>query len=76
MEAKYAATLPPTLNPEQRITIEQVEILTGKKKSQIRRDVKSGVLPEPERYGRKCVRWRAGSVIDSMNRFAAKSEAA
>lgn len=67
MEVKSIA-LPETLHPEQRLKLPQVLVLTGKGKTKLYADIKAGTFPGPEREGRRCSRWRAGTVIAHMNR--------
>lgn len=62
-----AALLPTSLEIEARLTLDQVSILTGLGRTKIYAEVKAGRLPEPERRGQRCSRWRAGSVIAAMN---------
>lgn len=66
-----AATLPPTLHPEQRIAFPELCALAGAGKTLAFELIKKGELPEPERYGARCVRWRAGDVIEALQRRAA-----
>lgn len=65
-------TLPPVLHPEMRLTFEQALILTGRGRSKFFADVKAGKLPQPERDGARFSRWRAGTLIDALNRGGAK----
>ncbi|MDN8615483.1 helix-turn-helix transcriptional regulator [Variovorax ginsengisoli] len=62
------AELPQILNPEQRLKLAQVSILTGKGRTAIYADMKAGRFPQPERDGPRCSRWRAGDVLDHLNR--------
>lgn len=65
--------LPATLHPEQRLTMAQVEALTGRKKSWLYDRIKAGVFVAPERDGPRCSRWRAADVLAYL---AAKREGA
>lgn len=60
--------LPAELHPEQRLTYEQACALTGRGRSKFFADVKAGKLPQPERDGPRFSRWRAGSLIEALNR--------
>lgn len=62
--------LPAVIHPEMRLTSEQAMQLTGSGRSKFYADVKAGKLPQGERDGPQFVRWRAGSLIDAMNRSA------
>lgn len=68
---KSPAALPAGLEAETRINLDQLSILTGKKKTKLYADIKAGLLPEPERSGKRCSRWRVGSVLAAMNGGAA-----
>jgi len=56
--------LPEALHPEQRLRAEQVFALTGRRRSWIYKAVAEGRFPAPERDGKRCSRWRAGTVLD------------
>jgi prophage regulatory protein len=71
-----AVSLPNPLHPEQRLNLAQVETLTGKKKTKIYDGIKAGTFPAPERDGRRCTRWRAGTVLDHLNQKRPAAEAA
>lgn len=64
--------LPPALNPEQRLTLAQAMVLTGRGRSKFYADVKSGKLPPPERDGARFVRWRAGDLIGALSTARAR----
>jgi predicted DNA-binding transcriptional regulator AlpA len=61
------APLPGNLEIEARLTLDQVSVLTGLGRTKIYAEIKSGRLPEPERRGKRCSRWRAGSLIAALN---------
>lgn len=65
---KPTAALPVTLHPEQRLNLAQTETLTGVKKSKLYAKIKAGSFPAPERDGPRCSRWRAGDVLDYLQR--------
>lgn len=60
------ATLPAGLEREARLTLDQVATLTGKRRTKIYAEIKAGTLPQPERSGKRCSRWRAGDLLDAM----------
>jgi predicted DNA-binding transcriptional regulator AlpA len=62
------ALLPAVLNPEQRLTADQAMALAGQGRTQFYGNIKVGKLPQPERDGPRFVRWRAGSLIDALNK--------
>jgi len=62
-----AAVLPAGLEDETRLTLAQVSMLTGLGRTKIYAEVRAGKLPEPERRGKRCSRWRAGTLIAAMN---------
>ncbi|MBN8511191.1 MAG: hypothetical protein J0L57_21595 [Burkholderiales bacterium] len=62
------ARLPEHLHPEQRLTAAQAMQLSGRGRSRFYEDVKRGALPQPERDGPRFVRWRAGTLIEALNR--------
>jgi prophage regulatory protein len=64
--------LPATLHPEQRLNLQQVEALTGRKKSKLYAEIKAGRFVAPERDGPRCSRWRAGDVLEYLNQRAAQ----
>lgn len=64
--APLVAAIPETLHPEQRLRFEAVSALTGWKRSKLYAEVRAGRFPAPERDGRRCSRWRAGDVIESL----------
>ena len=59
--------VPTDLGAERRLKFEAVSELTGMGRSKIYALLKSGEFPQPERYGKRCSRWRAGTVIDFLN---------
>lgn len=63
--------LPAGLEAEARLTLDQVSALTGLGRTKIYAEVKAGRLPQPERRGKRCSRWRAGTLIAAMNGGAA-----
>jgi predicted DNA-binding transcriptional regulator AlpA len=65
-------TLPAGLEREVRLRIGQVLALTGFGRSKLYEEIKAGRFPEPERSSKRCSRWRAGTVIDAMNRKGAQ----
>ncbi len=58
--------LPEVLNREQRLRLSQVSILVGRGRTGIYKLINEGRLPEPERDGPRCSRWRAGDVLDAL----------
>lgn len=60
--------LPSSLNPEQRLKFAQVSRLVGKGRTWVYREMCNGNFPQPERDGPRCSRWRAGDVLDWLNR--------
>lgn len=67
MKELKSVTLPKGLELETRLTAAQSFKLTGIKRTKFYSEIKAGRLPEPERRGKRCSRWRAGSLIDAMN---------
>ena len=65
------AVLPAGLEDEARLTLAQVSVLTGLGRTKIYDEIKAGRLPEPERRGKRCSRWRAGTLLEAMNGGAA-----
>ena len=63
--------LPMQIHPEMRLTSEQAMQLTGRGKSKFYKDVRDGKLPQPERDGPQFARWRAGSLLEALNKGAA-----
>ncbi|HZR36242.1 MAG TPA: hypothetical protein VFA75_12775 [Nevskia sp.] len=47
-----------------------VEALWGISPSTVLRRVKNKTLPEPERFGTRCTRWRVGDLRKSMAKAA------
>lgn len=66
--SERAAVLPPTLHPEQRLKLQQVMALTGRGRTKTYAEIKAGKHPAPERDGPRCSRWRAGDVLDYLQR--------
>lgn len=64
--ARTNAPLPEVLNREQRLKLSQVSILVGRGRTGIYKLINEGRLPEPERDGPRCSRWRAGDVLDAL----------
>lgn len=60
------AQLPAGLENETRLKLEQVAVLTGIGRTKIYAEIAAGRLPEPERRGKRCSRWRAGDIIAAM----------
>ena len=63
---------PPSVNPEQRLTVKQVASLLGVGISTVWKMTKEQRLPAPERYGQRCSRWRLGSVLEVISGMAKK----
>jgi predicted DNA-binding transcriptional regulator AlpA len=64
-------SLPPSLEEEVRLKIAQVCALTGYGRSKLYEEIRAGRFPEPERSGKRCSRWRAGTVLAALNKGAA-----
>lgn len=56
--------LPPGLESEARLKIEQVSTLTGWGRSKIYQEIAEQRFPAPERRGARCSRWRAADVLE------------
>lgn len=56
------------LHPEQRLRAEQVTALTGRGRTWLYKAVAEGRFPAPERDGRRCTRWRAGGVLEWLQK--------
>ena len=67
IKERSGSKLPSDFAAEQRLKFEQVSELSGMGRSKIYALMKSGEFPQPERYGKRCSRWRAGTVIDFLN---------
>jgi predicted DNA-binding transcriptional regulator AlpA len=67
--------LPAVLHPEQRLTPTQSMRLWGSGKTRFYSDLNDGIIPEPERYGPRYVRFRAGDLLDAIARRAAAARA-
>jgi predicted DNA-binding transcriptional regulator AlpA len=67
--------LPAVLHPEQRLTTTQGMRLWGTGRTQFYADIGDGILPQPERYGPRYVRFRAGDLLDAIARRAAAARA-
>lgn len=65
--SKSGASVPSGLEAEQRLTFSGISALTGMKRTKLYSLMKSGDFPQPERYGKRCSRWRAGTVVDFLN---------
>jgi predicted DNA-binding transcriptional regulator AlpA len=68
-------TLPTTLHPEQRLSLSEVETLTGRKKTKLYELIAKGHFPAPERDGPRWSRWRAGSVLAWLESQSQKAAA-
>ena len=68
---KPRVALPAGLEHEARLTLNQVSVLTGLGRTKIYSEVKAGRLPQPERRGKRCSRWRAGALLAVLNGAAA-----
>ena len=64
---KQGSKVPIGLEAEQRLTFGGISALTGMGRTKLYSLIKSGKFPPPERYGQRCSRWRAGTVIDFLN---------
>lgn len=64
--------LPASVEMETRLKIEQVCLLVGWGRSKIYLEMKRGAFPAPERRGR-CIRWRAGDVVEWLRSIGANS---
>jgi predicted DNA-binding transcriptional regulator AlpA len=62
--------VPSGLESEIRLTCEQVCAITGFSKSMLYREIREGRFPGPERRGPRWSRWRAGSVVEALNRWS------
>ena len=69
--ARSGATLPAGLEAEQRLKFNAVCVLTGMGRTKIYALLKEGKFPEPQRFGKRCSRWRAGDVVKFLNGGAA-----
>ncbi len=65
--SKPGASVPTGLEAEQRLTFNGVSALTSMGRTKLYSLIKSGDFPQPERYGKRCSRWRAGTVVDFLN---------
>lgn len=68
---KPAVALPAGLEDEARLTLKQISVLSGLGRTKIYAEIKAGRLPEPERRGKRCSRWRAGTFVAALNGGAA-----
>ena len=60
----------PHINPDQRLTVKQLAALLGIGVSTTWKMVADRRLPTPERYGKRCSRWRYGDVLNALNKQA------
>lgn len=60
------SALPPALEAERRLTLAEVSALTGLGRTSIYKFVAAGLLPQPERRGTRCSRWRAADVLAAL----------
>jgi predicted DNA-binding transcriptional regulator AlpA len=67
-------SLPSGCELETRLKLRQVSVLTGWGRTKIYKEIKAGRFPAPERSSLRCSRWRAGTVIASLN--AGRNQAA
>ncbi len=65
------ASLPSGLEREARLTLAQVSTMTGWGRTKIYAEIRSGNFPEPSRSGKRCSRWRAGDVIETLSKVGA-----
>ena len=57
------APIPPVFADLARLTIKEVQALTGRSESSLRDMIRAGRFPQPDyRDGPRCVRWSAGTV--------------
>lgn len=54
---------PPSVNPDQRLTVKQLAALLGIGVSTAWKMSSDGRLPVPEKYGNRCSRWRYGDIF-------------
>lgn len=59
--------IPENLQPEQRLNFHAVSALVGMGRTKVYSLIKEGKFPAPERYGKRCSRWRAGTIVGHMN---------
>ena len=59
--------VPAGLESEQRLTFEAVSALTSMGRTKLYSLIKANQFPQPEHYGKRCSRWRAGTIIDFLN---------
>ena len=69
--ARPGATLPVGYEAEQRLKFNAVSALTGMGRTKIYALLKAGNFPEPQRFGKRCSRWRAGDIVKFLNGGAA-----
>lgn len=55
-------------HPDQRLTVHDLAAILRRSRSGIWAAVARGDLPVPERYGRRCTRWRWGDVQEHLSR--------
>ena len=75
---KRKVMLPDPLHDEMRLTLAQMQLLTGLGRTAIYRYVNAGKLPQPEREGPRFSRWRYGDyrVMKEKRRAEAQHPAA
>jgi len=56
-----------SMNPEKRLSAKEVASLLGIGLSTLWKWLGEGRIPQPERYGARCTRWRFGTLIDHLN---------
>ena len=71
LKIKPGALLPAGFEAEQRLKFNAVSKLTGMGRTKIYALLKAGKFPAPQRFGKRCSRWRAGDVIAFLNAGAA-----
>lgn len=60
-------------SPEQRLDVKDLAAILRRSVSGTWAAVQRGELPAPERYGRRCTRWRWGTVLDHLNQQNAEN---
>lgn len=64
---REAPALPTHLEGEVRLRVAQVCALTGYGRSKLYAEISAGRFPEPERRGQRCSRWKASTVLATLN---------
>lgn len=57
----------PSPDRDQRLTVQEVAALAGIGVSTVWKFVTEKRLPAPQRYGKRCTRWRRGAVLDALD---------